>query len=75
VLCPPVDDLIQPLHVMTYIDVTWFHKLPTVPVRLVSELDDERYEVRKLEFFADGSVGFAWREVLRRAPRSGVLKR
>jgi hypothetical protein len=29
------------------------------PIRLVSELDAQRYEVRKLEFFPSGVVGFA----------------
>jgi hypothetical protein len=45
-----------------YIDVEWRHNLPLEPVRLVSELDDSRMEVRKLEFFRDGSVGRAWSE-------------
>ena len=44
---------------MEYIDVLWHHSFPDEPVRLVSELDAERYEVRKLEFFADGHVDFA----------------
>src|SRR5262252_4301172 len=47
------------LGVMEYIDVSWKHKKRDYPVRLVSELDDRRYEKRKLEFFANGSVGFA----------------
>ena len=42
-----------------YLDVAWHHESPDYPVRLVSELNDERFEVRKLEFFADGRVGFA----------------
>ncbi|MDF3833817.1 hypothetical protein P3W85_12785 [Cupriavidus basilensis] len=44
---------------MEYIDVAWTHELSSEPVRLVSELDGERYETRKLEFFANGDVGFA----------------
>ena len=44
---------------MEYIDVKWIHKSATDPIRLVSELDDRRYEIRKLEFFPDGRVGFA----------------
>jgi hypothetical protein len=47
---------------MDYIDVEWRHELPLEPVRLVSELDRFRMEVRKLEFFRDGSVGRAWGE-------------
>ena len=44
---------------MEYIDVTWRHNSPSDPVRLVSELGDDRYETRKLEFFRDGRVGYA----------------
>ena len=44
---------------MQYIDVAWMHEDGEEPVRLVSELNDQRMEVRKLEFFRDGSVGFA----------------
>lgn len=44
---------------MNFIDVQWHHTNPSMPVRLVSELDAERNEVRKLEFFLDGRVGYA----------------
>ncbi len=45
---------------MKYIDVVWIHEDTDFPFRLVSELDDERFEVRKLEFFRNGRVGYAW---------------
>ena len=41
------------------IDVMWKRAFETEPVRLVSVLDRDRYELRKLEFFRDGRVGFA----------------
>lgn len=44
---------------MRYIDVQWRHEDGNDPIRLVSELDDDRSEVRKLEFYADGRIGFA----------------
>ena len=44
---------------MEYIDVMWKHTHPNEPVRLVSELDADRWETRKLEFYADGRVGYA----------------
>jgi hypothetical protein len=44
---------------MNYIDVEWLHEHAQEPVRLVSELDDQRNEVRKLEFFRTGAVGSA----------------
>lgn len=47
---------------MKYIRVKWIHSLPNEPITLFSELDDGRYEVRKLEIFRDGSVGRASEE-------------
>jgi hypothetical protein len=44
---------------MEYIDVLWMHPHDSEPMRLASELDQNRMEVRKLEFFSDGRVGFA----------------
>ena len=44
---------------MKYIRVKWIHSLPNEPITLLSELDDDRYEVRKLEIFRDGSAGRA----------------
>lgn len=44
---------------MGFIDVRWRHGSDKEPVRFVSELDDSRYETRKLEFFRGGQVGFA----------------
>lgn len=44
---------------MKYIRVIWVHSLAQEPVTLFSELDEDRYEVRKLEIFRDGSVGRA----------------
>ena len=42
---------------MHYIDTAWKHSFPKEPVRIVSELDANRWETRKLEFYADGRVG------------------
>ena len=44
---------------MTYVDVLWLHTDDALPVRIVSELDAQRHEVRKLEFFRTHGVGFA----------------
>ncbi|MFL9867850.1 hypothetical protein PQR67_27055 [Paraburkholderia fungorum] len=44
---------------LIFIDVAWTHDFEAEPIRLVSQLDNERYEVRKLEFFRDGRVGYA----------------
>ncbi len=44
---------------MRYIDVEWIHDLEDEPIRLVSEIGDDEFEIRKLEFFRDGSVGYS----------------
>lgn len=44
---------------MRYIRVEWRHLSAEYPVVLYSELDAERYEVRKVEVFADGRYGYA----------------
>ena len=45
---------------MRYIDVEWKHDFKDEPTRLVSEIGADDYETRKLEFYPDGSVGFAF---------------
>jgi hypothetical protein len=47
----------------TYIMVDHIHTYDDLPVRIYSELDEERYEVRKIEIFKDGSIGYAYDDV------------
>ena len=44
---------------MTYLRVEWNHKFEDEPIELLSELDSERYEVRKVERFRSGAKAFA----------------
>ena len=44
---------------MRYIKVKWRHASDSEPVLLYSELDDNRFEVRKVEVYADGRCGYA----------------
>lgn len=44
---------------MTYVRVEWRHSFPAEPVTIYSELDEHRWEVRKVEVFPDGSFGYA----------------
>jgi hypothetical protein len=46
---------------MTYIKVGWLHSFPNDPVFLYSELDADRWEVRKVEVYADGRMEYAGR--------------
>ena len=43
----------------TYLRVRWLHDHAAEPVLLLSELDDDRWEVRKIEVFRDGTQGYA----------------
>ena len=43
----------------SYIRVTWLHSFADEPRLLYSELNDERWETRKVEQFPDGRFGFA----------------
>jgi hypothetical protein len=44
---------------MHYIKVFWKHRHRDEPVELYSELDDGRWEVRKVEVSRDGFLGYA----------------
>jgi hypothetical protein len=44
---------------MQYIRVLWKHTHPDDPTLLYSELDEARWEVRKVEVFRDGRLGYA----------------
>jgi hypothetical protein len=44
---------------MRYIVVKWKQQNPSEPTLLYSELDDAGWEIRKVEVFADGRIGFA----------------
>ncbi|WP_345857169.1 DUF6881 domain-containing protein [Shewanella algae] len=57
---------------MRYIDVEWKHDFKDEPTRLVSEIGPDDYETRKLEFFPDGSVGFAFESTESLNTRLGV---
>ena len=45
--------------IMNYICVKWIHSCPDDPVWLYSEIDSNRWEIRKVEIFADGRYGYA----------------
>ena len=40
----------------TYVRAEWIHDFEDEPRFIYAELDDERYEMRKIEVFKDGSV-------------------
>lgn len=43
----------------SYMRVAWHHDDPAEPVVIYVELDDHRYEVRKVEEYADGRIDVA----------------
>lgn len=44
---------------MGYLRVEWTQHNPEMPVEIYSELDEDRWEVRKVEVFADGRVQYS----------------
>ena len=44
---------------MTYLKVIWKHSFGNEPVFLYSELNKERWELRKVEVFPNGKMGYA----------------
>jgi hypothetical protein len=44
---------------MKYMLVKWCHESEDEPVLLYSELDDDRWEVRKVEVYRDGRCDYA----------------
>jgi hypothetical protein len=58
---------------MTYLRVAWKHQLPHEPVILYSELDDNRFEVRKVEVFRNGRCGYASPEQASGGTKLGIV--
>mgnify|MGYP001553208235 CR=1 FL=1 len=44
---------------MKYLRVRWLHSDAEFPVVLYSEIDDARWETRKVEIYEDGRAGWA----------------
>lgn len=44
---------------MDYLAVKWDQPSSEMPVEILSELDGRRFETRKIEYFRNGTVGFA----------------
>lgn len=44
---------------MKYIMVEWIHDCIDEPVLLYSEIDEERNELRKIEIYRNGTIGYA----------------
>ena len=57
----------------SYLRVLWRHSSPDEPVELFSELDAERFEVRKVEVWADGRTGYASQDTEVGGTRLGEL--
>ncbi len=54
----------------THIKVAWLHELVDEPVMPYSELDNERYETRKVEVFDDGHM--EWADLSRESGTTGL---
>lgn len=43
---------------MEYIKVKWLHASPSYPTEIYSEVDNNRFEVRKIEVYLDGTINY-----------------
>lgn len=59
---------------MRYIDVNWLDELDQEPFRLVSEINNEQFEVRKIEFFRTGEIGYASQKAHTKNTRLGIVE-
>ncbi len=55
----------------TYIKIRWKHDDKEYPILLYSELDEARFEERKIEMFIDGTYGYADNKVSTRGVKLG----
>lgn len=44
---------------MKYLDISWQHDSEDDPYRMLCEVGADGYEIRKLEFFKNGRIGYA----------------
>ena len=44
---------------MKYIRMRWIHDHRNMPIWLICELDDQNWELRKIEIWRDGAKGYA----------------
>ncbi|WP_156312271.1 DUF6881 domain-containing protein [Methylobacterium platani] len=58
---------------MKYIKVKWMHGDPKYPIELWSEIDDDRWEIRKIDIFLDGNMHVASKEFETRDTRIGLV--
>ena len=58
---------------MRYLHVKYRHKRGEDPVHLYSELDDQRYECRKVEIYLDGRRGYADKTEEKNGTTLGVM--
>ena len=59
--------------VTRYVRIGWRHQAADEPVVLYSELDGQRREVRRVEVFRDGSMGYACAAFERGGSRLGKM--
>jgi hypothetical protein len=55
-------------NIVWYLKVIWHHDFPDEPVEMLSEVGEDRYEVRKAEVFRDGRLN--WADESRWSPRT-----
>lgn len=49
--------------IMEYMKCYWYHDDPGDPILIYAELNEDRYEIRKIEIYKDGSIGYAFKNI------------
>jgi len=68
--------LLEQYHSMSefsYIRCRWKHDFQAEPIDIWSEITNEGYEERKLEYFRDGTIGYASSEKTTKATTGTIL--
>ncbi len=58
---------------MRHVRVAWNHDEPDDPITLFSEIDADAWEIRKVEVFRDGRMGFADASESSESARLGLM--
>ena len=57
----------------SWLKVTWIHTSRDQPVLINSEMNPDRFEVRKVEYFVGGAVGLASRKFEKGSTQLGTV--
>ena len=48
---------------MQYLKCRWIHNFDDEPILIYSELDNDRFELKKIHIYRNGEIGYAYQEI------------